>query len=685
MAGDTQFLISKDQEHQLLNYMTSAQSLLTNQFSVRSVLEYIDREYQRENNFTKEQQAARLANWSGQANKLQDPTVPIVMPQVESALAYYVSVFLTGYPIFGVSSTPDQADAALQMETIIAENSVYARWGRQLAMFFRDGLKYNLHGIELDWQQKASFSIENQASSPNGAKAKKVLWAGNVIRRMDLYNTFYDPRVHPAEIHEKGEFAGYVEILSRVQMKQWMNDLFPEVSKDIVIRALESSPGTAAANNASPFGYYQPIINPMPIMSRSNLVGFDWLAWANNAIPGAQGIKYGNVYLRTKLYARLIPADFGFKVPEANTPQVWKFNIINNSVIVTAERQTNVHNYIPIFFGQPIEDGLDYQTKSFAVDVCDMQDTATAMVSGFMASKRKLVGDRVIYDPLRISEKMINSTNPAAKIPMRPSGYGKNPAESVYAFPYRDEQTQTLLQGAQVINSWADKINGQNPAQQGQFVKGNKTQQEFSDTMGHSNDRNHMMALMTELQVFTPFKEAVKLNILQYQTAKDVQHPQTGKQVKVDPVTLRQAAIQFKVSDGELPKDKLMSGETLQAALSAIVQSPQIGAGYNVPPLFSYIMLTQASLDLKQFEKSPLQIQFEQAQQSWEQVATQAIKAGQPPPAQPQMPPELVQELQAKQQSGGVLPPSSTSAALASTQGQAPAASQGASNGQGSP
>lgn len=677
MAGSTDtrlmYTLTEEQEKQVLLYASTAQQQLLNQFSLRSHLEQIDRDYMRENNWTKAELRARIANKLGDAHKMRDITLPIIMPQVEAALAYMTNVFLTGYPTFGVSSSPDMEDAALQMETIIAENSVTAGWSRQLMMFFRDGLKYNLHGVEVNWAQKNVYSLVNDVASPNGAKAKTTLWAGNEISRLDLYNTFFDPRVHPAEIHSEGEYAGKITIMSRTRMKKYLNDLFGQVPASVVIRAFESSPAAGSATSSTaPFGYYVPIINPFPLMERQNLDGFNWLNWAtnnNNNSGSKAGIKYNNIYQITKMYARIIPEDFDMKVPERNTPQVWKFIIVNGSVVVQSERLPNIHNYIPMFFGQPIEDGLDFQTKSYAQNVTDMQDIGTAMLSGYMASKRRLIGDRTVYDPSRINSKDINSRNPAAKIPVRPSAYGKPVSDSFAVMPYRDEQTHSLLEGAQLVDSYANRINGQNPAQQGQFVKGNKTLHEYSDTQGHSNDRNQLMALETEWQVFTVVKEVVKLNTLQFQKDGTLFNRDKAQQVPIDTSTLRNAAIHFKVSDGELPTDKLMGADEYQTILQVMGSSPQIAAGYNASPLFSYMVKIQSGIDLSPFEKSQLQMQFEQMTSQWQQVAEAAIKAGQPPPAQPVMPPELIQELQAKQQTGGVSP-SPTSAALESTQGQ---------------
>ncbi len=192
--------ISRDQEQQFILYATTAQNLLTNMYTIRPALANIDRAYMRELDFTKEQNRARLANRGGDATKFQNIAVPIVMPQVRAALGYMANVFLTGYPMFGVASDPTNIDAAKQMETIIAENSITAQWARQMLMFFNDGLKYNWHAIEVNWEQKNIASIVTNPADPKGSSVKQAIWNGNVIKRMDPYNTFFDPRCHPADL-----------------------------------------------------------------------------------------------------------------------------------------------------------------------------------------------------------------------------------------------------------------------------------------------------------------------------------------------------------------------------------------------------------------------------------------------------------------------------------------------------
>ena len=164
------------------------------------------------------------------------------------------------------------------------------------------------------------------------------------------------------------------------------------------------------------------------------------------------------------------------RLPQPNTPQIFKLIIINHQHLIYVERQTNAHNRLPMLFGSPLEDGLSYQTKSSAQNVTPIQDVASAMMNSVIHARRRAISDRGLYDPSRVSENNINSDNPSAKIPVRPAAYGKPLSEAYYPIPFRDDQSGTLLQEMGTVIKLSDVILGQNPARQGQFVKGNKTQ-----------------------------------------------------------------------------------------------------------------------------------------------------------------------------------------------------------------
>lgn len=622
MTANTPMLIPARAQEGIVQFAHSCYSLLVQHWNVKEQMRKIDLAYIRETDWTTEHRRAKLANTYGDTTKFQNITVPIVLPQVEAAVTYQASVFLTGNPIFGVVSNPQFEDEALQMNTIMEDQAVRGGWSRELMMFFRDIFKYNLGAVEVSWDSVVTAALETDLSfDPKIGKPKELVWEGNAIRRLDPYNLLFDTRCNPFDIPTKGEFAGYTTMMSRTALKEFINRL-PDKLLDNVKAAFESGVGGANGGSAqAPFLYYIPQINPDAVLNRNIRASTDWMAWAGAAGVDSK-IAYKNVYEVTTLYGRIIPSDFGLRVPSPNTPQVWKFILVNGQVLIYAERQTNAHNLIPILFGQANEDGLGYQTKSLATNVQPFQEVGSALVNSAIAARRRAISDRGIYDPSRIREADINNPNPAAKIPVRPAAYGKNIQEAYYPIPFRDEQSATAFQELAQISRFADMVTGQNQAQQGQFVKGNKTLHEYSDIMAHANGRNQTTSMMLEAQIFTPLKNILKLNILQYQGGTSLYSRSQEKTVNIDPVALRNAALEFKISDGLTPTDKLINADAFQTAMQVIGSSPAVSGSYNIGPMFSYLMKTQ-NADLKPFEKSGAQQKYEQAMAQWQSFAAQ--------------------------------------------------------------
>jgi hypothetical protein len=640
MAATQAFPLPKLAQEGLIQYHRTASTLVERQWNLREQMRSIDLAYIREQDWTTENRRAEIANRLGDANKIQNVTIPVIKPQVRAAVAYQASVFLTDYPIFGVEAAPQYVDAAKQMQAVIEENSIRGAWTRELLLFFQDGFKYNLSAVEVTWDKVVTAALDTDPSFQGGqqGKVREVIWNGNVLTRWDPYNTYFDCRCEPYDIPTKGEFCGRTQLMSRTALKTFIARLDNKIIENI--QPAFESPSLLNIGDNGTYGasYYLPLVNPAALIDPDTIGSFDWLGWVGMNPGGTRknggNINYRGLYEVSTEYVRIIPSDFNLRVPAPNTPQIWKLIIINHSVIIYAERQTNAHEKIPVFFGCPAEDGLSYQTKSLATDALPFQQTASALMNSVLAARRRAVTDRVLYDPSRISEAHMNSPNPAAKIPVRPSAYGKNPGEAVYQFPYRDDQSGVNMQEIQALVGFSSQLAGQNQARQGQFVKGNKTDGQWDSTMSNATSSDQMAALLYEAQVFTPLKEVLKLNMLQFQGEASIYSRSQQQMVDVDPVALRRAIINFKITDGLLPSEKVMSTQTRQSAMQVIGTSPAIGAAYNIGPMFSYIMKSE-NVDLAAFEKSPQQQAYEQAMSSWQMVAIEAAKKGVAPGPQP--------------------------------------------------
>jgi len=608
----------------IIQFHKSCFNMQLNNWNIKENMRNIDLAYIREQDWTSKHRKAELANRYGDSDKLQNITVPVVMPQVEAAVTAQSAMFLTGLPIFESVAHPAFEDEALQLNAIIEDQSIRGGWVRQLQQFFRDGFKYNISALEVGWESIVTAAVETDLSySATQGKPKQIIWSGNTIKRLDMYNVILDTRVAPALIPVDGEFCGYTELVSRTKLKSFINKLPAKIIENLTA-AFESGIGGGNGSGTAPETFYQPLINPYAIVNRNFRASTDWMAWASLTNPNPS-IHYKNLYELTTLYGRIIPSDFGLKVPAANTPQVWKFIFVNNQVLIYAERQTNAHDLIPILFGVPNEDGLTYQTKSLATNTMPYQQTASTLLNQSFAASRKAIFDRMVYDPSRIREADINNPNPASKIPVRPAAYGKPVSEAYSAVEFRDDQSALVFQKLSQLSGMTDEVTGRNRAQRGLFTKGNRTKEEYTDIMGNAGGRDMLTSQLYEAQVFTPLKEILKINILQYQGGTQLYSGPEQTPVTIDPVALRKAVLSFKMADGLDPTAKEIDGDTMQVALQTMGANPTIGAGYNITPAFSYLMKTQG-MDLKPFEKSQQQMAFEQAQQAWQQTASQVTE-----------------------------------------------------------
>lgn len=614
--------ISPASQECFVKYASECVRMLGANYNMRSRMQEIDRIYQREIDFTAIQQRMKALNSSGDASKMQNATLPVVMPQIESLLTELSEIFLSSYPLFPVFSKPNMMDAALMMETTIGEQGVQFAWAAELLQCMRDGLKYNLMGCEVQWVNKKVYSVGNDATqSVAHGVPTETIYSGNALKRINMYNAILDTRVAPYEIAQKGEYAGYTEMISRIELKQRFAEMDPTSTMNAKA-AFESGAGEFTTNSSSN-AFFIPQVNANSLIQSNNFGpanNINWHAWAG--LEDNSSIKYSDVYEYTVIYARILPSEHKIFGKNSNTPQIWKMIIINRKVCIFAERQNNAHNLLPIIIAQATEDGLSWQSKSFADNAAPFQSLASALYNSGLESQRRKVYDRIFYDPSRINKADIDNTSVVARVAVRAEAYGKPVSDAVYAMPYRDDQVSMIFSTAEAVLNMADVANGQNRVQRGQFQKGNKTRHEFQDTMDNSNARPRMTALVLENRFFTPIKTILKLNTLQFQPATEAYNRNTKQNVKVDPVALRQAALEFRMADGLMPTDSLMNMQLFQTILQMAGQYPPLVQQWDILGMIFYWLKLEGATWIDDFKLVPAQQQQVQPQQPGQPNAT---------------------------------------------------------------
>lgn len=590
-----------------------AEACQTELGSFRSLLEFRDRAYQMQLDQSADKYK-EIQKWlGGQARRqVKNIDVPVVMPQIESAVAYQVGVYCSSYPIFGVVATSKNQDAAMQMETVIGQQSIKYGWTRELIKVFRNGFKHNFGPAFVHWKRYSvpKVTTSTDASTAGLAALQYNVTGGNCIEAIDVYNCFFDFRVCPAKHHEEGDAFGWNRLFTRVALKRFVATLDPQRTTSLK-EAFESGfQGAAASDSTSPFGIYVPKINPSLNINSNPMVGTNWMIWAglDGSRVDGQRINYKDAYVVTFFVCRALPADFGMT---GNTPTIYFGIIINWQVVIYVEEIISTHDYLPVFIMQPNEDDLGYQTQSMLDTALPFQDMSSALWNISLESKRRLVFDRLIYNERFINKADIDPASAVARIPLRNASQfkGEDIGKAIYQIPYREDNSSSNIQMSEMISQMADVAAGQNKVTRGQFQKGNKTKTEFTETMGNQEARPQLVSMTIEHQFMTPAKETIKGNILLYQQKDTYLNRESREEVEVDPVKFREQILEFKMTDGLLPASKILNSELMTVFIQTASAMPVIMNEYDIMGMFIYWAKLQGAYWIDEFKRNPEQQQ----------------------------------------------------------------------------
>jgi len=503
-------------------------------------------------------------------------TPPVVVAQVDSMVGYLSEVFLSGTPLFPIVSNPTNKQSAESLEALLDDHSILGGYPRELLIFLRDSIKYNLGAVECDWTSVDQYDVLDEIAQDEIRKLKRKAVHYTKLRRLDLYNTVWDKNTNPGDIAKEGDYAGYISILSRPKLKRLLNKISIEGDALNVDKALESYINADAPNYVM-----HPQVSDY-IASRKPTTTIDWASFLGYGSQKQNRGVLGN-YEVFKLYARVAPADLGIPGPMPNTPQIFKFTIVNGDTVVQVKRIISAYDHLPILFGQPFEDGLGYQTKSIAEGSIPIQQAAGTLFNIQFNASRRAVSDRALYDPNVIRPSDVNSPVPAPKIPVKTNQLNNRPiSDSYYPIPFDSRGTENAIQNGMQIVNFGKELSGLNNPLQGQFQKGNKSVIEWRDTMGNADARLRLPALALEYQFFVPLKEILKFNIFQYGEDAVVSSQRTGQIMEAKVSEMRQKVLSFRVADGYTPKSKLASTEAIINLTQMISQSPILQQAYGM-------------------------------------------------------------------------------------------------------
>ena len=548
------------------------------------------------------------------SSKMRPIEVPIVQPQIDTMVSQLSNIFLQGNPIFAYVSNPDNKEAMVALNALQQKHETMSRLPKELLLYFKDCCKYNYAAAEVDWVTDKTPNFANSISASPTAEVTYSNTSYNSIKRLDLYNCFFDRICNYPDIPTEGEFYGFNKLINKVTLRSLLNNLAATTGQT-------SSFKEAFESSVDPCLYYVPEI--LPDNNLVNSRAFDWYKQLGVDVP-SDTIRYKSKYVLTTVYFRAAMEDFKIQSSNPKAIRIFKAHIVNMSVVVYVEELTAAHQLLPIATSRLVDDGLRDQVKSLPESIEAVQTLVTQLHTARIADLARALSDRGIYDPLLLDKKQINDPSPTAKIPIKAFGHGKGMLSTAYMpIPYRNDAAQSLIGEGQMVSRMGEEIVGLNPVQRGGFVKGNKTLGEFQTVMGNADDRTMVYAISLDSQGLATMKEISKTNILQYQGPAKVFSTETKTVMDLNPANLRQIIFEFQVADGLKPISQFENPEVLMGALQFAAQSPQLQARYDMVKLFSWLFTVRGGTDLETFEFTPQQLQQNQMAQQQAQQAQQ--------------------------------------------------------------
>lgn len=520
---------------------------------------------------------------------------PIVVSQVDTLHAYLCDTFLSGYPIFPVASTYSDRVLAETIEAVIDDHATVDRYARNLKLAFLDAVKYNFAAVETCWSPVFTSEVSYDATAvaeDSARKQRRDYQHINRLKRINLRNAFWDTVVLPCEIASNGEFFGFSERITRIELIRYMQYLHNEgLTNNALKKAALESPYPADCWNEDP------IINQY-LQEASGSREFNWEAfWNDESQDSKKTFKLPgngeNLYVKTKIYCRIVPAEFKLSVPERNNVQIWCLEFVNGTHLISARPYASPNDEFPVGVGQAIEDGLGLQTQSPAEKNISLQEMISFLMRARVSSTRRSIGDRAIYDPEIIHPDDINNPSATSKIPARAVGLlNRDIRTAYYQIPFDSNSTQGAVQDAMLLTQYSKELDGTNNATNGQFQKGNKSVTEFNTIMGNAENRMRLLALTIELSILIPIKNCLKYNLLSYGQDTAVTSPKTGKKFEISMQQVLETGFAFEIADGYTPKSKIAATDVLTAGLNTIstnqILAQQLGP--MLAPMFIHLM-----------------------------------------------------------------------------------------------
>lgn len=518
--------------------------------------------------------------------------LPLTFVHIDDMMTYYAATFAPNRGMFYVTAEPDESDVANDFVKIMNNHAIYSGYFRQVLGAIYNILKYNQGGLFGVWSSEQGPQI-GQDDQGNPMLTSQTVWEGNRVESLDVYNTFHDPFVHPTKVYCDGEWGGRSKLISKYQLQL-------KASQGIYFN-VEEALKMADYPNAK---YYR---HP-PTEARmeedqstgSNGVRTNWVAYLSGI---DQTLTSG--YELTEVYIRLNPWQLNL-VPRSsansmrNQLELWRITLLNDTWIIEATAMTNMHGYIPLFFGTLNDDLMEKAAKSVAEILKPLQNFVSFLMNTHIAATRKNIWGLTVYDPTVMDLSAIPPGEVSAMIASKPMAAGKKIQDYIYQHNSTLETKQTMTDVESVFGIVNQFFPTQSLPSQIAGMDRAVTNQVSAVQQG-ANRRMQKGSRLIDDTLFRPLRVSMYYNIIQFQAQAKIADFY-GKTTDIDLDKAKQTDLPYIIGQGLKAIDRMALAEAYQQIIFAMIQAPQTGQQFDIAAMIEqWGNMVDMDIVMKQF------------------------------------------------------------------------------------
>ncbi len=351
--------------------------------------------------------------------------VPISYATRETLLTYWTAAFMQS-PLFRYEPSRDPKDTVgvLLLQNIIEQHSIRAKMGLDLYSHWSDSFTYGFGAVATTWGKKEGFRTVTQTESdsflgvPFNKRTSRVrepvtLYEGNELMCLDPYNCLPDNN-HPITKVQDMDYFGWVE-------RTTFNKVLSE-------------------EKANPEDHYNALYLKALGDKKSSYFSGDDVNTGRYDKTGVSLQKFQNTEAkptdRIHMYMSIIPEDFG--LGDSIYPEIWKFTVAADRIILEATPLNLDHNQIPVCTMSPDSDGHSTLPVSMLEREYPIQHAIDWLWKARVTNIRKSLRNMLIADPSKINMNDLVDTSMGMVARLRPAAWGTTLKDAVDQLPVQD-------------------------------------------------------------------------------------------------------------------------------------------------------------------------------------------------------------------------------------------------------